>query len=211
MAKAIIALRDISPFSNNTSKNPFGDFQAWRDRFLMDHVKETDLPKDDVFQVKGILNDASGGHSDTKHILLCWHECWHGDPVNVRQVADVRDQDAEKGEVPHPESHPNSQPRPLMFMDSSVTFLRSSLPALLKLWRQCGSEALVILLRLRSVALSLLPAPSSIALLGREPARPQGPQTAPGSLTFHLFSSHRPSSKNTVECRCCAWTLYFAQ
>ena len=63
-----------NPLSNNTSKNPFGDFQAWRDRFLMDHVKETDLPKDDVFQVKRILNDASGGHSDMKHILLCWHK-----------------------------------------------------------------------------------------------------------------------------------------
>ena len=100
MAKAIVALRDISPLSNNTLKNPFGDFQAWRDRFLMDRVKETDLPKDDVFQVKRILNDASGGHSDTEHILLCGHERWHGDPVNVRQVTGVREQDAEKGECP---------------------------------------------------------------------------------------------------------------
>ena len=114
MAKAIVALRDISPLSNNTLKNPFGDFQAWRDRSLMDRVKETDLPKDDVFQVKWILNDASGGHSDTKHILLCWHEWWHGDPVNVRQVTEVREQNADKGEMPHPESHLNCQPPPLI-------------------------------------------------------------------------------------------------
>lgn len=69
----------------------------------------TDLPKDDVFQIKWVLNDAGCGHSDTKHVLLRWHERWHGDPVNVRQVTDVREQDAEKGEMPLQGSHPNSQ------------------------------------------------------------------------------------------------------
>jgi hypothetical protein len=57
---------------------------------------EADLPEDDVFQVEWIFYDASGGHSNTKHILLCWHERGHGDTLNVRQVTvTLKSQDAE--------------------------------------------------------------------------------------------------------------------
>lgn len=42
---------------------------------------------------------------------------------------------------------------PYSFMDSSVTFLRSNPPALLKLCEEFGSEALVSLLRLKFAAL----------------------------------------------------------
>lgn len=50
-------------------------------------MRETVLPENDVFQVKRVLDDAGGGHPDTKHVLLGGHKGWQGDPVNVRQVA----------------------------------------------------------------------------------------------------------------------------
>lgn len=78
-----IAPKDITPFRNNTFKNPYGDFQAWTNRFLMDDVRETFLPKDDIFQVKRILDDAGCRHSNTKYVLLRWHERQRGDTVNV--------------------------------------------------------------------------------------------------------------------------------
>lgn len=92
----------------------------------MDHVRETFLPKDDVFQVKRILDDASGGHSNTKHVLLRRHERRHGNPVNVSQVTVTLEDKVlslilEKGDVsiPLPGSHPDSERLLLRFMRSS--------------------------------------------------------------------------------------------
>lgn len=103
----------------------------------MDHVRETFLPKDDVFQVKRILDDAGRGHSNTKHVLLRWHEWGHGNPVNVSQVTVTLEDKVlslvlEKGDVsiPLPGSHPDSEWPPLRFMrsisDPEPTFQPSS-------------------------------------------------------------------------------------
>lgn len=103
----------------------------------MDHVRETFLPKDDVFQVKRILDDASGGHSNTKHVLLRRHERRHGNPVNVSQVTVTLEDKVlslilEKGDVsiPLPGSHPDSERLLLRFMrsisDSEPAFQPSS-------------------------------------------------------------------------------------
>lgn len=72
----------------------------------MDHGRETFLPEDDVFQVKGILDDAGCGHSDTKHVLLRGHKRRHGNPVNVTQVTVTLENNAlrfilEKGGASH--------------------------------------------------------------------------------------------------------------
>lgn len=91
----------------------------------MDHIRETVLPKDDVLQVKRILDDASCGHANTKHVLLGWHEGRHCDPVNVSQVTVRADSKAPRlvsdiGEV----SLTHYTPTPARLKDSSQDFLR---------------------------------------------------------------------------------------
>lgn len=89
----------------------------------MDRVRQTFLPEDDVFQVKGILDDAGCGHSDTKHVLLRGHKGRHGDPVNVTQVTVALENKAlirfrERRGSPPQGSHPDSEQPPPRFMGS---------------------------------------------------------------------------------------------
>lgn len=101
----------------------------------MECIRETFLPKDDVFQVKWILNDASCGHSNTKHILLSRHIWRQGDPVNISQVTAISENKMPRlilqngaVSIPLQGSHPSSQHPPLRFLGPSMT-LRASPPA----------------------------------------------------------------------------------
>ena len=46
-----------------------------------------DSPEPDLLQVKGVLDDAGGGHPDPEYVLLGAHVVGLGYPVYVRQVA----------------------------------------------------------------------------------------------------------------------------
>lgn len=151
-------------------------------------VGEIVLPKDYVFQVKWIFNDASCGHTDTKHILLCWHKRWHGNPVNVSQVTDIREQDAEKGECPSPSREVT--PAPSNPHSDSINDCCES---------QCSSPPTAVVERIWIRSLHEPPGMFSSWFLApslwlvREPAEPQEEEVGIGSLTFHLSFLQRLS------------------
>lgn len=45
--------------------------------------------EDDVFQVKRVLDDTSGGHSYPQDVLLSWQICWISNALKITQVTVV--------------------------------------------------------------------------------------------------------------------------
>lgn len=145
----------------------------------LDHVR-THSPKDDVFQVKWILDDASCGHTNAEHILLRWHKGWHGDPVDVRQVTVRGEQGAETRRRKKGPSHSGTLPQPsgnpAKAHDPTGGLLRASaggrpLPPSCDYGENTGQSLLWNL----QISPSLLWVLGSVTTrLPREPLRPEG-------------------------------------
>lgn len=72
----------------------------------------TQAPEDDVLQVKRVLDDAGGGHTDPQHVLLGGQVARGGNAVHIGQVAATEQEQGCSGQTARGGDIPSNQEGP---------------------------------------------------------------------------------------------------